>query len=155
MMQSREDAARARSRADKKKDSSAIGIGGAILLILAAIGIYLFVTARPDAKAVPANPAGMTMSDSTQCDRLLEISRRDGIVKGERIGNRIRVDEKRWAAMTDDARRNLLQYVACAAFAGRGLDSLDKGENVIAVGAASGRLVAKAGSAGMEPTLSH
>ncbi|HEX7823103.1 MAG TPA: hypothetical protein VF463_21115 [Sphingobium sp.] len=149
MIKTREEVERARKRADRKKETSIIGVGGAIFLVLAAIGIYLFITAQPD-KAPPAQPvtANAIMSDSTQCDRLVEISRRDGIVKGERIGNRIRVDESRWAAMTEEGRRNLLQYVACAAFAGRSLDALDEGEDAVAVSATSGKLVAKAGRDG-------
>ncbi|MCE7797823.1 hypothetical protein LWE61_14825 [Sphingobium sufflavum] len=155
MMISREDAERARKRADQKRDTSVIGIGGAIFLVLAAFGIYLFVTAQPDEKPVVPYSSNMVMSDSLQCDRLVEISRREGIVKGERAGNRIRVDEKRWAAMTDEGRRNLLQYVACAAFAGRGLDALDDGETVVAIGAASRKVVASAGRDGMKPAPSR
>lgn len=160
MMKTREEVERARTRADRKpdqkKDTSVIGIGGAIFLILAAIGIYLFVTAQPDKAPspdglAPAVTAPSLMSDSTQCERLIEISRRDGIVKGDRIGNRIRVDDRRWAAMTGEARTNLMQYVACAAFAGRNLDALDDGEMVIALSATTGKPVAKAGRTGPIP----
>ncbi|MFT3967445.1 MAG: hypothetical protein QM690_16345 [Sphingobium sp.] len=150
-MKTREDLQRERSRNPERRETSFIGVGGALLIVLGGLGIWLFVTfadaGKVDPKPRPAAAVTGTsvMTDSLQCERLIEISRREGLVKGERIGNRVIVDEKRWAALPKEKRIDLIQYLACATFAGRGLDALDEGERVQVYSGSPRKLVAEAG----------
>lgn len=135
-----------RSGADRK-EASFIGTGGAILIVCGAVAIVLFLMFAPHGdKTQPLqNSSAPVAMDSLQCDRLIEIARRQGVVKGDRLGNRVRVDEARWTAMDGKAREALIGSVACAAYDGRGLASLDEGETVEIYGVQSRKRLATAG----------
>lgn len=148
IMKTRDDLERERAESAGKKERSLIGVGGAVLIVAGGIAIWLFVTSTPDKTGpqLASNPIGDR--DSVQCERLVQLFRRDGIVKGARIGGRITVDEQRWRQTSEENRRGLLSYVSCAAFNGRGPDQLDAGA-AVTVHAASGRLLAKASRDGV------
>jgi hypothetical protein len=132
---------------DEDKEKSLIGVGGAVIIVLGAVGIYFFVTAKPDQKPVAApEPVTLAMTDSVQCDRLVRIATREGIVRGERLGSRVNVDEQRWATLKPRDRQNMIEAVACAAYSGRSLDELGAQEYVLLYGVQSGKLLVKAGS---------
>jgi hypothetical protein len=146
MLKTPEDLERERREAEDKK--SPIGFAGAVIIVLGALAIYFFVNATPEKKAVdPKAPAAMT--DSVQCQRLVDIYARDGVVRGSRIGNRISVDKQKWTALADDARLNLLNYIACANYSGRNLEQLDSDEFVYVYSIDDGNLIAKAGTQGL------
>ncbi|CAN5133223.1 hypothetical protein BH10PSE13_BH10PSE13_11740 [soil metagenome] len=147
-MKTRSELERERNQTADKKETSLIGIGGAILIVIGAIAIWFFVSATPDEKKPVAVGKGEVLT-AVQCDRIIQLFRRDGIVKGERIGGRVNVDEKRWPLVQEENRRGLLNYVACAAFAGRSAAQLDPGTTVTVYGATSGKLLAKADSRAM------
>ncbi|HEX7852729.1 MAG TPA: hypothetical protein VF503_03450 [Sphingobium sp.] len=146
-MKTRDELERERRRGNEQREKSFIGMGGAIVIVLGGGAIGLFVMLADHVKPPPPVVASTVpvMTDSLQCDRLVQIFQREGIVVGDRVGNRILVDDKRWSALDSRKRLDLLQYVACAAFAGRGLDSLDQGEVVDVVSAASRKRLARAG----------
>jgi hypothetical protein len=133
---------------DEDEEKSFIGVGGAVLIVFGAVAIYFFVTAKPDQKpvAVPEPVTALSMTDSVQCDRLVRIATREGIVRGERVGSLVSVDEQRWATLKPRDRQDLMEAIACAAYSGRSLDELGAQEHVLLYGVQSGKLLVKAGS---------
>lgn len=151
-MKTRDELEEERRAGGDQKETSFIGVWGAIIIIVGALVIGLFLMfARDDEEAAePAPPlpaATPAVHDSIQCARLLEVSRRAGLVRGPLKASRVRVDDARWAALDAKARRDLIDSVSCAAFDGRSLDDLQQGERVEVQDAATGRLLTTAGVA--------
>lgn len=163
-MKTLEELERERENAGEKQEKSYIGAAGAVIIVLGAAAIWFFVTAKPDAApgadnaATPTTAATNVVSAATslpsirepaECERLIGLYRRDGIVKGPRRGGRVAVDEQRWHGAEDYVRRSLIAYVSCAAYGGRDPDDLPAGAGVIVQSATSGTELAKADRSGM------
>lgn len=133
-----------RQRRDRQREGITAGL--AVLILLGAVAIYFFVTARPD--KVRPQPELMNPLD---CERVVELEKLTGLVKDHPSPTRINVDEARWTSMTADQQRIVLDHVACAAFDGRMLARLDPAQHVSAHSASSGRLLTRAGAESIRP----
>lgn len=130
-----------RQRRDRQKDGITAGLAGIILL--GAVAIYFFVTATPD-KGEPQSDRLNPMD----CERIVAVEQQSGLIKARPSPSRIDVDEARWTRMTDDQRRLVLDTIACVAFDGRSLATLDPAQNVTAHSASTGQLLTRAAGEG-------
>lgn len=133
-----------RQRRDRQQDGITAGL--AVIILLGAVAIFFFVTARPD--KVRSQP---DLMDPLDCERVVELEKLTGLVKDHPSPTRIDVDEARWSGMTADQKRIVLDHVACAAFDGRMLARLEPAQHVSAHSASSGRLLTRAGAARIPP----
>lgn len=134
---------------DRDKEESFIGRTGALIIVLGAVAIYFFVTARPDPKPVTGAPVAVLV-DSVQCDRLVEVARRDGIVRGDVVGGRLFVRPAAWARLDKGRRHQLIEYATCAAYSGRPLESLLPEEALVVQAAGSGKVLAVGTRSGVD-----
>lgn len=126
-----------RQRRDRQRDGITAGL--AVVIVLGAVAIYFIVTARPD--ELPPQPARL---DPVDCEHVVELEQRSGLIKARPSPSRIDVDEPRWARMADDQRRLVLDNVACVAFDGHTLAHLDPALSVSAHSGSTGRLLTRA-----------
>lgn len=129
-------------RRDRQKDGITASL--AVIVVLGAVAIYFFVTAQPD--ELPPRPVRL---DPLNCERVVELEQRSGLIKARPSPSRIDVDEPRWARMTDDQRRLVLDNVACVAFEGHSLAQLDPALSVSAHSGSTGRLLTRAAGEGV------
>lgn len=115
-------------------------------LALTAVAVVLIATLRPD--QTPPEPAAAAFYSTErigQCSALLADARRQRLVRAQPTGERIDVDERRWALFPAASKTGILLALACQRY-GRPMIGV---EGVVAYGYHSGKRVATATQVGV------
>lgn len=116
--------------------------GVAVLGFLA----FLFFSGEDTPPAAPATPVGAAVRQ--QCADVIDLAKKEGVVRDRPAANRINVDELRWAALPASTKTDVLKGLACDAF-GVQPDDLGAMDYVVAYGFRSGKRLAMLGSTGV------
>ncbi len=124
-----------------------LNTGSGCLLAITAIGAMAWI-ATPAPAPIPAQQT-RPANNPAQCEKLIAIASRQGLVRGRPALDRINVEDRIWRIASADDKRVLMQALACASFGGRALSQLQPMQFVVAYDYRSGHRVAMASSAGV------
>lgn len=92
-------------------------------------------------------PVPLSAEVRKQCASLIDLGKKEGVIRERPAANRINVDELRWAALPASTKTDVLKGLACDAF-GVQMDDLGAMEFVVAYGFRSGKRLAMFGAEG-------
>lgn len=129
------------------------GTALAVLAILAGAGVWLLSgDDAPSAADTPLPAPAVVVRpahDPQQCQRVVSMAVKHGIVRAMPDTNRIDVDDGLWMLLPAKDKKILAIAVACQTFGGRSLEQLDADQYAVVYGYRSGRRLALASSAGV------
>jgi hypothetical protein len=120
-----------------------------LLTLLAIVGLLaldqIFNTSTPATDPRAIEPAPLTADQVADCRRSLDRATRAGLIRTRPANNRANVEDLAWAILPADEKHGILAALACDAYEGRPLETMDY---VVAYGYRSGRRVAMLTSVG-------
>lgn len=134
-----------RETADWMQGRSIGCLGVAGIIIVAALVLSALPDGSNSEQAASSAPAGYTPERIAECQRVIALGEKAGLVRARPQERRIEVDERLWAAVDAGTKRGLMMAVFCAAFRGRP-ETLD---NAVAYGYHSGKRLAMASELGV------